>query len=51
MPCLGLTLRQGMRLWNFDEDTCRRHLETLVRERFLRLTADGVYRRATTLTT
>lgn len=46
MPCLSVTLRQAMRLWSLDEGACRRHLDTLVREGVLRLTADGVYLRA-----
>lgn len=47
MPCLSLTLRQAMRLWSLDEVSCARSLDALRREGFLRVTADGVYRRAT----
>jgi len=46
MPCLTLTIHQAMRLWSLDERTCRSHLDALSREGFLRLTADGAYRRA-----
>lgn len=46
MPCLSLTVRQAMRLWSLDESCCRRHLDALLRDGFLRVTADGVYRRA-----
>jgi hypothetical protein len=46
MPCLRLTLRQAMRLWSLDESSCRRHLDALRHEGFLRVTDDGVYGRA-----
>jgi hypothetical protein len=44
MPCLSLTLRQAIRLWDLDKDLCVRALDTLVRAGFLELSRDGRYR-------
>jgi hypothetical protein len=46
MPGLKLTEAQAQRLWDLDSDTCHIVLVTLVRRRFLRRTATGMYVRA-----
>ena len=46
MPGLKLTERQAQRLWGLDEKTCRVILLALVRTRFLRRAANGMYIRA-----
>ena len=43
MPGLKLTEAQARRLWGLDPNTCRVVLVTLMQERFLRRTADGMY--------
>ena len=45
MPGLQLTGGQARRLWNLDQITCDDILATLVEERFLTLTAGGMYLR------
>jgi Fic family protein len=45
VPGLVLTLPQAERLFGIREDTCRRVLETLVRDGVLRPLADGLYGR------
>ena len=45
MPGLQLTGRQARRLWNLDQSTCEDILAALVEERFLTLTAGGMYLR------
>ena len=47
MPGLKLTFWQAQRLWNFTEDVCDQALRALVRNGFLRRTADGSYVRPT----
>jgi hypothetical protein len=46
MPGLRLTLRQAQRLWGLDANRSRTLLDSLVAERFLRVTNDGSYLRA-----
>jgi len=46
MPGLKLTEGQAQRLWGLDEKTCRVILLALVRTRFLRRAANGMYIRA-----
>jgi len=46
MPGLILSVAQAQRLWGLDRRSCEQHLFALVRERFLRRTADGRYVRA-----
>ena len=46
MPGLRLTAAQAQRLWALDANTCRVILAALVRKRFLRRTANGMYLRA-----
>jgi hypothetical protein len=45
-PGLSLTEPQAQRLWNLDRDTCQCVLDALVRQKFLRRTADAQYVRA-----
>jgi len=45
MPGLRLTPAQARRLWALDAPVCDRALSTLVRAGFLRIGADGAYRR------
>jgi hypothetical protein len=46
MPGLCLTIAQACRLWQVGPDDCRRALERLVLDGFLRRTTDGQYARA-----
>jgi hypothetical protein len=46
MPGLKLTEAQAQRLWGLDAASCRVILLTLVRKRFLRRAANGMYVRA-----
>lgn len=46
MPGLRLTLKQAQRLWSMDAARSRILLDALVAERFLRVTKDGSYLRA-----
>jgi hypothetical protein len=46
MPGLVLTEAQARRLWGLDSRTCRLVLTVLVRQRFLKRTATGMYVRA-----
>lgn len=46
MPGLRLTLKQAQRLWGIDAARSRMLLEALVAERFLSITQDGCYQRA-----
>jgi hypothetical protein len=46
MPGLKLTEGQARRLWGLDAQTCRVILLALVRKRFLRRAANGMYIRA-----
>jgi hypothetical protein len=45
MPDLQLTRSQVGRLWGLDDRGCHLVLNTLVKERFLRLTPSGRYTR------
>jgi hypothetical protein len=45
-PGLSLTEPQAQRLWNLDRDACQCVLEALVRQKFLRRTANAQYVRA-----
>jgi hypothetical protein len=45
MPGLRLTLRQAMRLWHLDAETCEAALRLLVERRFLTHGAHGTFRR------
>jgi hypothetical protein len=45
MPGLRLTLRQAMRLWHLDAETCEAALRLLVEHRFLVHGAHGTFRR------
>ena len=45
MPDLKLSVWQGRRLWNLDDEVCERALDVLVAARFLARTPDGCYRR------
>jgi hypothetical protein len=45
MPGLRLTLRQAMRLWNLDAETCESALRVLVEDQFLSYGAHGTFRR------
>jgi hypothetical protein len=45
MPGLRLTLRQAMRLWHLDAETCEAALRLLVEHRFLAPGAHGTFRR------
>jgi hypothetical protein len=47
MPGLKLTEPQARRLWDLDADTCNLVLATLLEQRFLKCTANGMYVRAT----
>jgi hypothetical protein len=47
MPGLKLTEAQVRRFWDLDGDTCSLVLTTLVEQRFLKCTANGMYVRAT----
>ena len=46
LPGLSLTAPQVQRLWNLDRDTCECLLDAMVRDRFLRQTADAQYVRS-----
>lgn len=46
MPGLKLTEAQAQRLWGLDAASCRVILLALVRKRFLRRAANGMYVRA-----
>ena len=46
MPGLNLTEAQAQRLWGLDAASCRVILLALVRKRFLRRAANGMYVRA-----
>ena len=46
LPGLSLTTPQAQRLWNLDRETCQRVLDVMVREKFLKRTADAQYVRA-----
>jgi hypothetical protein len=46
MPGLSLTERQAQRLWQLEEEACRRLFEALVESGFLRQTSRGGYVRA-----
>jgi hypothetical protein len=46
MPGLVLTEAQARRLWNLDVRTCRLVLTVLLKQRFLKRTANGMYARA-----
>jgi hypothetical protein len=48
MPGLRLTKPQVQRLWGLDARTCEALLDALVGSRFLRVTHDGTYARAST---
>lgn len=43
MPGLRLTLWQASRLWSVDAETCRRAIERLTAQGFLRVTRNGMY--------
>ena len=43
LPGLALTVPQVQRLWNLDRDTCECVLDTMLREKFLKQTADAQY--------
>jgi DNA-binding IclR family transcriptional regulator len=43
MPGLRLTFTQACRLWQLDDATCHKVLDTLIVERFLQRTPDGSY--------
>ena len=43
LPGLSLTTAQVQRLWNLDRNTCQGLLDVLVRDKFLRQTADAQY--------
>ena len=45
-PGLSLTGPQAQRLWDLDRDACQCVLDALVRQNFLRRTADAQYVRA-----
>jgi hypothetical protein len=45
MPGLRLTVRQAMRLWHLDAETCEAALRLLVERRFLTHGAHGTFRR------
>jgi len=45
MPGMSLTLRQAMRLWHLDAETCEAALRLLVEHRFLVHGAHGRFRR------
>jgi DNA-binding IclR family transcriptional regulator len=47
MPGLRLKREQVQRLCDLERTVCQRVLDTLVEERFLRVTADGTYARFT----
>jgi hypothetical protein len=47
MPGLKLTEAQARRLWDLNGDTCSLVLTTLIKQRFLKCTANGTYVRAT----
>jgi hypothetical protein len=46
MPGLKLTESQARRLWDLDADTCNLVLTTLLKQHFLKCTANGMYVRA-----
>jgi len=46
MPGLKLTEAQARRLWDLDGDTCRSVLTTLLDQRFLKRTENGMFVRA-----
>ena len=43
MPGLRLTLAQARRLWHLDVTTCQAALNALLKEGYLRRTADGAF--------
>lgn len=43
MPGLRLTLAQARRLWHLDVATCQAALNVLLKEGYLRRTADGAF--------
>jgi DNA-binding GntR family transcriptional regulator len=45
MPGMRLTLEQAQRLCGVERTLCRRMLDTLVAEKFLRVESDGMYAR------
>jgi hypothetical protein len=45
MPGLRLTLRQAMRLWHLDAETCEAALRLLIEHRFLTHGTHGTFRR------
>jgi hypothetical protein len=45
MPGLRLTLRQAMRLWHLDAETCETALRLLVEHQFLAQGTHGTFRR------
>jgi hypothetical protein len=47
MPGLRLTNRQAQRLWGLEQHTCTQLLDSLVRDKFIRRTNDGMYVRLT----
>ncbi len=46
LPGLRMTPQDGARLWNLDVDTCVRFLDSMVEEKFLIRTREGLYKRA-----
>jgi hypothetical protein len=46
IPGLSVTLAQGCRLWQLDDDTCSAVLQALVAAGFLRQRHDGMFVRA-----
>ena len=47
MPGMRLTIQQGQRLFGIDRTLCQTVLDSLVGEKFLWVTADGLYGRRT----
>jgi response regulator of citrate/malate metabolism len=43
MPGLSLSIEQGARLWGIETHACRRLLDDLVEQHFLRATLRGLY--------
>jgi hypothetical protein len=43
LPGLRLTFAQACRLWNLTSAECEAAIETLLAEKFLRLTLDGTF--------
>ena len=50
MPGLRLSIDQGSRLWGLHREECEAVLRVLVDRKFLSVSADGTYRRATDIT-